>query len=382
MNRRRLVILLLAGFVPTAIFAVWLPLRTSAQQQRPRTQSMRVETLSPELEKVFKDWELASDNFKKLRGDFHRIVYDSVFQVEKRAVGTFYFDAPDKGRLDIKPDKSVKPGTVSRKKRGKKDGKPFSVVPDQEAHWICNGKEVSYIDVVQKVVKVSQIPEENRGDNIIDGPLPFLFGMKAEEAKRRYQQLALNPRKPYEVPVAGRLVKVFHIHARPRWKKDAAYWSKAEVLLDAKNFYPVAIKLIDPAGNSETVYAFSNVHEPSWWDDRKKPFVVKIPRGFKRVVNHSGPTMPLLLGKHWKTTIQPLREELMKAGFQISLPRGKPAPKQELVYRVYEQDPPPSTPLKKGQTIMLTMYDKMATTSRVRQPKKRTVRKQSRARKR
>jgi len=92
--------------------------------------------------------------------------------------------------------------------------------------------------------------------------------------------------------------------------------------------------------------------------------------------------MPLLLGKHWKTTIQPLREELMKAGFQISLPRGKPAPKQELVYRVYEQDPPPSTPLKKGQTIMLTMYDKMATTSRVRQPKKRTVRKQSRARKR
>src|SRR5262249_10294050 len=46
---------------------------------------MRIEKVSPEIEKVLKDWELHTSQFKTLAGEFSRFRYDKTFEVEKRA---------------------------------------------------------------------------------------------------------------------------------------------------------------------------------------------------------------------------------------------------------------------------------------------------------
>ena len=88
-----------------------------------------------------------------------------------------------------------------------------------------------------------------RGQNIINGPLPFLFGMPPEKAKLRYQFTLLKENKQ----------KVM-LAVKPRWQQDAANWREAKVILDKNNRYlPEAVQLIDPTGNLETVYTFGRL---------------------------------------------------------------------------------------------------------------------------
>lgn len=361
MNRRRVLQLLLTGTplfgacgVPCATLGAGEAPRGAGREQRPAPRQMRVETLPPDLLRILKEWERESAKFKKLYGEHRRYVYDSVFQVEKRSIGRFWFEAPDMGRIDIQPDPAVKPGAVNPKKVGK-DGKPYTVQPDKEQQWVSNGEEVIQVNTDEKTIEIFPIPDEIRGENIVDSPLPFLFGMKAEKAQRRYKLSTGSLHDPQQ--------KQYHLIAYPRDRRDARNWSRAEVLLDATTFFPMAIKLIDPGGNSETVFRFHNVHEPRFFEQFVNPFQAERP-GFKRIV-HAPPQqrggaqpgqkkMPRLIGLHWKKT----KELLEQAGYSVKLRQGQPAPKSDLVYHIYRQSPPPEAPLKKEVPIVLTLYVK------------------------
>ena len=93
---------------------------------------MRVEKLSPELLQLLKDWEKATGKFDKLQGEHYRWVYDFPFEVEKRAQGKFWFEAPDKGRIDILPRTAKgKPRMLDKNGKPLPGGKPFAVQPDE-----------------------------------------------------------------------------------------------------------------------------------------------------------------------------------------------------------------------------------------------------------
>ena len=67
-------------------------------------------------------------------------------------------------------------------------------------------------------------PARYRGD----GPLPFLFGMKAEKAKIRYQ---LSLKKNDE--------DVIWLEVLPRLEKDSANWVKAVVIIEGERITQV-----------------------------------------------------------------------------------------------------------------------------------------------
>lgn len=229
--------------------------------QRPSAGSIEV-TLPAELEALLLEWEQRSSEIEKLRGTFMRYIYDSVFLVEKRARGRFWYQSPDQGRMDFHPEELPDP-PINPEKRGGPNDEPYRIETEERQRWICTGEEVYIIYDDQQMFDRIQIPPQQQGRNIVNGPLPFLFGMKAEQAKERYH-LSLGSQHWPEggiVEQDGQRLQFppqVHVVAIPKYEVDAREWQRAEVLLDAETFLPRAIRLIDPTGNKETVYVFDS----------------------------------------------------------------------------------------------------------------------------
>jgi TIGR03009 family protein len=218
---------------------------------RPAAEPFTVEDLSPELEKILKSWEQTTSQFKKMTGEFSRFKYDKTFEVEWRAEGKFAYEAPDKGNYELRglEPRKDKNGQLEESQKIGSDGKtPYTLKADSPERWVCTGKEVIKINEKEKTYEKLAIPPDSQGENIMDGPLPFLFGMKADQAKRRYR-LSLNK--------SSSKAEIW-LNVLPRWPKDSANWIKATVIIEAGTFKPRAVKLLDPTG-AESVHVFKNV---------------------------------------------------------------------------------------------------------------------------
>ncbi len=237
--------------------------------------------LDPELEQILKDWERESAKIKVLHGEHQRCEFNKVFGVEKQSKGMFYFEAPDKGRIDMQGI-AVKPGTKS--KTINPDTKlPYALDSGMDQGWICTGNEVLVLTPSEKQFEAFPIPPNMQGEKIIQSPLPFLFGMKAEEAKRRFQ-----------LTLRGQNETSYVIDAVPRLQMDAQNYSHAMIALDKTNFIPRGVQLIDPAGTQMTKYTFSEIKvNPSrntivgilgpWFGKDSDPFHPEL-RGWKKIL--------------------------------------------------------------------------------------------------
>ncbi|MDZ4683954.1 MAG: hypothetical protein SH850_02620 [Planctomycetaceae bacterium] len=219
------------------------PAGSAPKAQRPPAAVMQVEAVDPKLDALLKEWERNTAGIKMLHGEHFRREYNDVFQVEKQSEGMFYFEAPDKGRIDMKGTPPAK-GAVSRKK-DPTTGKAYRLEAGMDQIWICNGKQIVVVDQPQKQFERMDIPPEMQGNNIIRSPLPFLFGMKADDAKRRFQMNLAKDEPGYWV-----------IDVVPRSKADAQNYSQARVYLDKEKYVPFAVRLIDPSGSGSTEYLF------------------------------------------------------------------------------------------------------------------------------
>ncbi|HEY2251813.1 MAG TPA: hypothetical protein VGH74_12160 [Planctomycetaceae bacterium] len=238
----------------------------SGQLERPQVQALQVAKPDPELEKVLKDWEKNTSLFKNLAGEFELIRYVPTFQVEKRAVGKFAHEAPDKGSYE-------KQAVVISK--GQKPGKEgYKLESDDPERWVCTGTEVIKINDKDKTYEKMPIPPAAQGENMIEGPLPFLFGMKAERAKKRYK-LKLVKKDAQEIK----------LEVIPRTSQDSSNWEKAIVIIDAKKYIPTAVRLFDPTGGM-TTHIFKNVEinpGKTWLEIfGANPFAPKL-RGYTQV---------------------------------------------------------------------------------------------------
>jgi len=309
--------------------------------------------LSPEMLQLLKDWERHSGMIKKLEGKHRRYVYDKMFKVEKRSYGEFYYEAPDKGRIDISAVK-IRKGAVS-KIIDKDTGKPYSLQADAPEEWICDGEGIWQINVAEKTAENIPIPPESRGKNIMEGPLPFLFGMPAKKAQARYH-LAFNPRQPKE----KRKTEIW-LMIKPKLPSDAANWSSAKVVLDRATYLPNEVQMVDTSGNLITVYVFSkrkvNQNSILPWNNPFKPNL----RGYAILPRNGGaaepgkgkPMLPVLIGMNG----QKAQSTLKKLGYKVEFVRGVPAANPTLEYVVSAQVPRAGTPFAKGQTVRVTLFD-------------------------
>ncbi len=357
-----------------AAFFAATPAQTFSQA--PQKPHPAAKPLDPRLQQVLQLWAQKTKVIRKLEGNHTRVTYDEVFKVEKRARGLFYYESPDKGRIDV---------SVVKVEDSTKGRPGFTVQSDLPSRWICDGLRVTSLDDVRKVATILPIPKEGQGANIMDGPLPFLFGMPAEKAKKRYRFELLKITKDD-----------VWLQVLPRTRTDAMNWKEAKVILMKDTFLPRAVQLLDPTGNRTTVYQFTGLQinkEESKFRQLigidNDPFKPNL-KGYKTVMpeapkarqasnpprapanavrpagnvveNKAGsqPTapkqakMPQLTNYHWKI----VKQRFEAAGYTVKIFQGKPAPQDKLVYCVYAQHPAAGNALEKGQTVKITLYDR------------------------
>lgn len=364
---------------------------------RPAPQPLRAKNVSPELMKLLEDWESSSAKIKKLEGEHRRWEYDYVFNVVKHNTGKFYYEAPDKGRIDLMPDKG-KVGAVETRRHWETGQQvKFTGEAGPAERWYCDSQLVTQVDVQQKQATRMLLPKQMQGANIIDGPLPFLFGMPAQKAIQRYD---------LELKNVNAEKKQATIRAVPMWPTDASNYQLAEIILDTKEFLPTAVRLIDPAGTKETVFVFGSMKKnsrnllPDWisgspfkFEDRSYKIVTKnmdderadsldnpsgkvIPAGGVRPAskptdNGSDKTPPANGAKSKLSTLPPdtvpsvigmdhnkAKEILHTLGYKVLLKQGSPAERDEELYRVQRQQPDARSKLAEGETVTLWLFIK------------------------
>lgn len=307
-RHRLFALLALTAILSTTCFAQTSPTASPAAGQsstrpaRPAPQPMQV---SVEMEKVLKAWEDRSARFKRLQGEHERFVYQPTVGLEMRASGQFFFEAPDKGRIDIEPVKiTAQSNGVTEDENGVLvgqrsglDGKPLRVKSSEPETWVADGKQVLGLNETlgEKLYSRVEIPPQMQGENIVDGPLPFLFGISAEKMKARYH-LQFGPLHNLDQSKGNVSI---HVIAKPTRPQDAQNWQRAEILLEPRYFLPKAIRLKDGLGPgaTETVYVFNLTPDKIFANQQWKatgmrrflpgfdPFKPDL-RGFKLLENH------------------------------------------------------------------------------------------------
>ena len=212
--------------------------------------------VAAEMKAVLLDWEAKTKDITSLACPMTRIEFDTVFRTETRSMGNVYFENPDKGRIDFKPANDV---FLAKPSRTDAQGKPFKVGPGSQTKWICTGQKIYVLDTLNRQYDLVLIPPQNQGQNITRSPLPFIFGMKAQDAMQRFGLTfgSMNNPKGNLLDKDGKKMRpAFHIVAVPRQPNEAKEYQRAEILLDPGTYLPMNLRMLDPAGSKETVYSF------------------------------------------------------------------------------------------------------------------------------
>ena len=381
--------------------------KAGAKLERPAEDALRVDAPSEELLTLLQKWEAESAKIKKLQGEHLKWEYNYSFgNFVTRNAGVIYYEQPDKGRIDLSPVeiKLVKGKPPVERKKHWKTGEwiEFKVQPGTSERWYCDGQIVTSVDEKQKTATQYVIPPQNQGQNIIDGPLPFLFGMPAEKALRRYRMEIVSWQKNEETGKPERVTLQVH----PKLRSDAANYQLATVILDLKTYLPTAVRMIDPAGTKETVYSFqslkvnakagilpaflglnekdpfkpilkglkvtvmANVDERAEGaTDKKKITQVagtelekahlkseSVPRTPKVDPKLAGPTVPSVIGMDYVKA----KRVLEQLDYEVALIKGSVAEQQEDINRIERQSPDPKTKLAPGERVKLWVFLKPA----------------------
>ena len=136
------------------------------------------------VDQILQMWENTSKEIKTFDSPFDRWEYDPVFGPADvpaiKSRGQLSYSKPDKGSFKINEIERyvqkdpAKPGAYEQQKQ------------EVGEHWVCDGKAIYEYKHDKKQLVVSALPEQMRGQSIVDGPLPFLFGAEAAKLKARY----------------------------------------------------------------------------------------------------------------------------------------------------------------------------------------------------
>jgi TIGR03009 family protein len=186
------------------------------------TQQPSATTLDPahnRLDALLLRWEKEMMNIQTIVVQCTRTAVDKTFQTADVYEGTAKYMKPNMAMLEMQ-------------KKGK---------PQIFEKYICTGTYLYEYVPTEKVIRVHELPPPKPGQVADENFLAFLFGMRAEEAKRRYEL---------------RLVKgppddqwYYYIEILPRFPADKADFAKARLVLNAQSFLPRELWFEQPNGN-------------------------------------------------------------------------------------------------------------------------------------
>lgn len=256
------------------------------------------------LDKVLAFWEERSNKVKTLECKFQKWEYDPAqipgqfnelkalgkineMPFTKFAAGTIKYGAPDKGLFKVEQLQNIVPGQQQQDGKQKYEAQP----KENGEHWVTDGKRVFAFDALKKEVMESMLPPEMQGKALADGPLPFMFGARAESIKARY----------WIRPLQAESKDEYCLEAVPKSRQDAANFKMVQIVLDHEVYLPIRMQIFEgdwtPANPHRTAYRFSDRKEneknamaailnpfnlPNPW--AREFYEVATPPGWKRVV--------------------------------------------------------------------------------------------------
>ncbi len=215
----------------------------AGQAQTPSAALPPILANDPKMKPILKMWERQSAQLTSLRVDIDRVDDDPAWGDKIPYKGVAYLQSPNcaclnfaKATLDPKTGKPVV---------DPKSGKPTFV---QHERIICTGEEVWQYKSDTKQIFIFPLDKENQKRALEEGPLPFLFNMRAADAEARYVMNLLHDKPDYYV------IGVF-----PKLKIDKESFSQALLQLNKKTFFPDRIVLIAPDGKSKKWFTLTNL---------------------------------------------------------------------------------------------------------------------------
>jgi len=227
------------------------------QGQQPVQQPPAGQNPAPNrLDALLLQWEQSMRNVQMLVADVTRTTVDKVFSSTDVMEGTARYMKPNLAALHL-----------VKKNR-----------PEVFERFVCSGNHLYEFNQQNKEVRVHELPPPKAGQVAEDNFLSFLFGMKAEEAKRRYE-LKLENQDQHWV----------YIRIYPRDPKDQADFIEAQMVLSAATFLPRRLWFQQPNKKTEVIWDIPRI-DPNARVDRNEFGMPQLPQGwtFKRVPRLDG----------------------------------------------------------------------------------------------
>jgi TIGR03009 family protein len=162
----------------------------------------------PRLDTLLANWERAMASVQTISAQVTRTSVNKTFQVAEVYEGTAKYMKPNLAMLHMK-------------KKGKEQ---------VYEKYICTGTYLYEYVPGEKLIRIHELPAPKPGQVSDDNFLSFLFGMRAEEAKRRYDlKLVKGPPEDQWY---------YYLEILPRYPQDKADFAKARLVLTAQTFLP------------------------------------------------------------------------------------------------------------------------------------------------
>jgi len=237
-----------AALAPQRVAAVPgqpMPQQAGQQQARPQQPAPLTPEQQAALERLLAAWEARNAAVTTWSCTFHKWEYNAWSPADgggerlafSESSGEIKYAAPDKGLFRVKDSTQWNPETRRYEKR----------TGDTGEHWVCNGTSIYEFRHSERQLRETRLPPEMQGKAISDGPLPFVFGAKADTLKKRYFMRLITP--------PGVTDQIW-LESLPRYQADAANFSKVELILQARDLMPFAIQVFKPGGQDRDVYQF------------------------------------------------------------------------------------------------------------------------------
>jgi TIGR03009 family protein len=195
------------GLVLAALLAAGTPI--AAQQELAPAAPAQQQTLDNYLLR----WEQEMQKIQTLSAEVGRIDKDKTFNTATKLVGYAAYRKAGAG------PNTLNLAMLELRTEGKQQ--------EVREKFICTGTFIYRMLPEQKQIEVYELPKPKPGQVADDNFLSFMFGMKATEARRRYE-LRLAREDQYYI----------YVDILPRFPNDRADFTRARLVLNKSNFLP------------------------------------------------------------------------------------------------------------------------------------------------
>lgn len=217
----------------------------AGQADRPAAPKMTTEDL-------LRQWEGQSQRLKDLSVAIYRVDKSLDWEDELHYEGSAQFKTPQLAYLDFRKVKTKVMPDPKEPKKNKLvdliDPKTKSRISQPYERIVCTGPEVWHYRFDKNTAYIYPLNKQAQRRGLDEGPVPFLFNMKAEDAMTRYV-----------VSLQGEDKDTYLVAIKPKLKEDQESFSTAWIRLDRRYLLPVRITLISPDKQSIRDFKLSRI---------------------------------------------------------------------------------------------------------------------------